>query len=414
MKKYLIIGGSVIIVAVALSLFSFGGVSANIPTTEVSRGEFVVSLSENGQLDAKRSMTISAPRIRGNLQIVRMEKEGATVKEGEFLVQFDPTEQQTKLRDAEAELQIAQANLERADAQLEMDLKQLELDLKKAERAFSESRSEAPLVKKEAEMTLELAKLTYEQKKNMLKADIQKMQVELDKAKDNKEQATRDLEKMTLTAPIPGLVVYLEIWKGGSMSKVQEGDSPWGGQGLINLPDLSTMIVETTVSEVDVSKVKLGQKVEITLDAIPGPVFMGTVNEIGTLAHRKERGSQINVFDIEVLIDSSDERLKPGMSAKVDIIINEFDDVLSVPIEAVFERDDTTIVYSKGGDKIPVTLGERNDMSVIVSEGLKEGQEISLLDPTKDIEEQKQMQEPTQKNTRKKKGGSSEMIIIGG
>lgn len=414
MKKYLIIGGAVVIVAVAISLFSFGGVSANIPTTEVLKGDFVVTLSENGRLDAKRSMTVSAPRIRGNLQIVKLEKEGKTVEEGDFLAQFDPTEQQTKLRDAEAELRIAQANLERANAQLEMDLKQLELDLKKAERAFSESRSEAPLIKKEAEMSLDLAKLTYEQKKQILKADIQKMQVELDKAQDKKEQATRDLEKMTLTAPIPGLVVYLEIWKGGTMSKVQEGDSPWGGQGLINLPDLSTMIVETTVSEVDVSKIELGQQVDITLDAIPGPVFSGTVSDIGTLAHRKERGSEINVFDVEVLIDSSDERLKPGMSAKVDIIINEFEDVLSVPIEAVFERDDTTIVYSKNGDKIPVTLGERNDMSVIIAEGLDEGEEISLLDPTRDIEEQKQTPEPNQKKTRKSKGGSSEMIIIGG
>ncbi len=414
MKKIIIIGGAIVVVIIAISLLSFGGVSADIPTTEVNKGDFVVTLSENGRLDAKRSMTVSAPRIRGSLQIVKLEKEGKLVEEGAFLAQFDPTEQQTKLRDAQAELKIAQANLERANAQLEMDLKQLALDLKKAERAFSESRSEAPLVLKEAEMALELAQLTYEQKQQILKADIQKMQVEVDKAKDKQDQATRDLEKMTLTAPLPGLVVYLEIWKGGSMSKVQEGDSPWGGQGLINLPDLSTMVVETTVSEVDVSKVELGQKVNITLDAIPGPVFVGTISDISTLAHRKERGSQINVFDIDIEVDSSDERLKPGMSAKVDIITNEFEDVLSIPIEAVFERDDTTIVYSKGGDKIEVTLGERNDMSVIISDGLKEGDEISLLDPTKDIDDQQKQSDSAQKKTKKKNGGSSEMIIIGG
>ena len=414
MKKYLIIGGAIIVIIIVFSLFNIGGVNADIPTTKVDRGDFVVALSENGQLDAKRSMTISAPRIRGSLQIVKLVDEGSLVQKGDFIAQFDPTEQQTKLRDAEAELRIAQANLGRANAQLEMDLKQLELDLKKSERAFAESQSEAPLVRKEAEMTLDLARLTFEQKKTMLKADIEKMQVEVDKALDKKDQATRDLENMTITAPIPGLVVYLEIWKGGNMSKVQEGDNPWGGQGLINLPDLSVMIVKTTIPEVDVSKVAKGQKVDITLDAIPGPVFSGTVSDISTLAHAKERGSQINVFDIEILIDSVDERLKPGMSAKVDIITAEYPNVLSVPIEAVFERDDTTIVYSGGGKKIPVTLGARNDMSVIISSGLDDGDEVSLLDPTKKIEDQQAPSDAGQKKPTQKKKSSSEMIIIGG
>lgn len=417
MKKYIIIGAVIIVVLVAFKLSGFGVASRKIPTAKVTKGEFVVALSENGRLAAKRSMTVSAPRIRGSLQIVKLVEEGTLANQGDFLVQFDPTEQETTLRDAKAELRIAEANLEKAKAQYEMDLKQLELELKKAERTSAEKLSEAPVIRKEGELELDIARLNYDNRKKSLQAEIEKTEVEVGKARDKKDQATRDLEKMTLTAPIPGLVVYLETWKGSSMSKIQEGDNPWPGMGLINLPDLSSMIVETTVSEVDVSKVKKGQKVEIRLDAVPGPVFAGEVTDVGTLAQPKSRGSQINVFEVEVQIDSVDERLKPGMSAKADIVTEVYDSVLSVPIEAVFESEDTTVVYSSGGKKIPVALGARNDRAVIVTSGLNEGDEISLIDPTRKADDVETM--PADKKDKSPKRGAprqggADMIIIGG
>jgi HlyD family secretion protein len=415
LKRYFFAG--VILIGLAAGgygIVRFTGSTGSVPTIKASKGEFVICLATNGQLDAKRSMTVSTPRIRGNLQIVKMVPEGTIVNKGDFLIQFDPTQQETNMRDATAELKIAEANLERAKAQLDMDLKQLDLDLKKAERSFMEKQSEAPIIRKEAELEMELSRMKFDTQKKILEADIQKTQVEVDKAKDQKEQAARELGNMTLTAPIPGLVVYLEIWKGNMMDKVQEGDNPWSGQGLINLPDLSTMIVETTVSEVDISKIRKGQRSTIQLDAIPGPTFTGAVTDVGTLARPKERGSKINVFDIQIQLDSTDARLKPGMSAKADIIIEEFADVLSVPIESVFEMDDTTVVYAKGGRRIPVALGARNSSSVIVTGGLEAGQEICLIDPTRKIEESSTAAPKQAKPT---KGGgrktTSQMIIIG-
>lgn len=415
LKKYLIIGAVIIVVILVYQFSGIGGSSRQIPTVKVTRGQLTVSLAENGRLAAKRSVTISTPRLRyGNIQIVKLVEEGKVVNQGDFLVQFDRTDQETRLRDAKSELRIANADLEKANAQYDMDIMQLELDLKKAERSHSEKLSEAPIIRKEAELELELAEMKFESQKISLIADIDKMKVAVDKARDKKESAERDLEKMTLIAPIPGLVVLLETWKGGTMSKTQEGDSPWPGMALLELPDLSSMIVESNVSEVDVSKIEEGQPVKITLDAIPGPVFTGTISEISTLAHRKERGSQINVFDVEVLVDSADERLKPGMSAKADIIIDVHEDVLTVPIEAVFERDDTTVVYTRSGKKIPVELGARNDEAVIITSGLTEGDEVALIDPTRKAEEigvESMDKKPKKKQPRQ---STSEMIIIGG
>lgn len=416
MKKYIFAGVIVIaLVAAGYGFVKLNGPTHIVPTAEVESGPFIISLATNGQLDAKRSMTVSTPRIRGSLQIVKMVPEGTIVNKGDFLIQFDPTQQETNMRDATAELKIAEANLERAKAQLDMDLKQLDLDFKKAERSFYEKQSEAPIIRKEAELEMDLARMKYELQKKMLEADIQKTQVEVDKARDQKEQATRELESMTLSAPIPGLVVYLEIWKGSMMDKVQEGDNPWPGQGLINLPDLSTMIVKTTVSEVDISKVKKDQRCTIQLDAVPGPVFSGVVTEVGTLARPKERGSKINVFDVEIQLDSTDARLKPGMSARADIIIEEFDNVLSVPLEAVFEVDDTTIVYSKGGRRIPVALGARNSSSVIVTSGLTGGEEICLMDPTRKAQEAPAAAAAPPAGPKQRPGrrSTSQMIIIG-
>jgi len=416
LKKYIVVAAAIALIFIVLWIAGIGGTSREIPTATVSRGDFVVSLSENGRLAAKRSVTISAPRIRGALQIVKLAEEGTIVNEGDFLIQFDPTEQETKLRDAESELRIARANLEKAKAQYEMDVRQLDLDLKKAERSYSEKLSEAPIIRKEAELELEIAKLNFDSRKRSLEADIEKMRVELQKARDKKEQAERDLKKMTMTAPIPGLVVYMEVWKGGSMAKVQEGDSPWPGMGLIELPDLSSLIVETSVSEVDVSKVDSGQQVEIRLDAVPGPVYGGTITSISTLAQRKSRGSQINVFEIEVTIDTTDERLKPGMSAKADIIVDTYENVLSVPLEAVFERDDTTVVYTEGGKTIPVSLGARNDFGVIITSGLEEGMDIALVDPTRDPDELEGRPAEDQTGRRKKgtRTTTTTTVIVGG
>ncbi len=189
---------------------------------------------------------------------------------------------------------------------------------------------------------------------------------------------------MTIKAPIPGLVVYLEIWKGGTMDKVQEGDSPWPGQGLINIPDLSEMIVKTTVSEIDASKVDTTQEVLINLDAFPDRTYNGVIIKKSTLARRKESGSKINVFDIEVAISDNDGELKPGMSASAKIIISRMQDVISVPLEAVFEKQGETIVYLKNKKNRPVNVGIKNSMSIQILEGLDGDEEICLLNPTLD------------------------------
>jgi len=381
MKKYMMIGIVVVVLFVA-----FYGVNAiftndpNIPVVYVEQGEFIISQNTFGSVDAEQAITLSAPRIRGGLQITWLASEGSIVEKGDPVIKFDASQQKAELTDNE--LKIKLSALQRAKQEYTIQEKQLELDRQKSKRNYDEKKHEATRVASEAKMELELAELNFEAKLDQLNADVEKAEVEVQRAKDKVDLAKKELAQMTINAQIPGLVVYLEIWKGGTMGKVQEGDSPWRGQGLVNLPDLSAMKVKTSVSEVDAAKVDTGQSVIITLDALPEKEYHGQVTSKGTLARKKERGSKINVFDVDVSIDDHDEDIKPGMSASCKIIVESLDSVITVPIEAVFERDGQTVVYMKNRRTREVTVGKRNDMNIEVLSGLETGDEVCLVDPT--------------------------------
>jgi len=386
MKK--IIYAVIIIVAVLGGYYgvnAFFAISTDIPTALASKGEFVISQKANGSVDAKRAYTMSAPRIRG-LQITWLAPEGSMVKEGDPVIKFDATQQQVDLTDNESALKIAKTTLERAQGEYTIQEKQLNLDLKKAERNYDEKKHDAPKLAEEAKLELELAQLNFDAKLEQIKADVEKAKLEVQRAQDKVNLARRELDQLTMNAPIPGMVVYLEIWKGGSMSKVQEGDSPWPGQGLIQLPDLSEMVVNAAVSEVDASEIDSGQTAMVTLDAFPDVQYNGVVTKKSTLARKKEPGSKINVFDVEIAIVDNDKQIKPGMSASCHIIEDRIPDVVSVPLEAVFEKDGDLVVYLSDKEKRKVEVGRRNDMNIEVVSGLSGGERICLADPT--LEEQ--------------------------
>lgn len=377
-----------ILIVAALALLA-GGIALvdrllarpdEMPRHSVRRGPLVISLPLTGQVDAKRAHTITAPRIR-NIQITWMEKEGSMVQAGDPVIRFDSTQQQQDLADQESQLKIAEASLQRAEQELAIQEKELGLELRQAERNYDEKKHEAPKVAAEAQLQLELAQLKANAALEQIRADLQKAQLEVQRARDKVGNARKELEQMTLTAPIPGMVVYLEIWKGSSMGKVQEGDSPWPGQGLINLPDLAEMIVKATVSEVDAAQVQVDQEVEVSLDAVPDTTFRGTVVRKGTLARRKDESSRVNVFDVEVAILDHDPRIKPGMSASTRVIVERVPDVLAIPLEAVFEVEGKPTVYLANQRSREVTPGRRNDRDIEIVSGLREGDTVLLVDP---------------------------------
>ncbi|MGA1199005.1 MAG: efflux RND transporter periplasmic adaptor subunit, partial [Candidatus Latescibacterota bacterium] len=150
-------------------------------------------------------------------------------------------------------------------------------------------------------------------------------------------------------------------------------------------PDLSEMKAQVQINEIDIAKITLGQKTLITLDAYQDTTFTGKIIEIATLAHNKSNEEKVKVFDVVVLIDGQDERLLPGLTISCNIIVNELTNVIAIPIAALFEQDNKTIVYLQKGSGFvvqPVTLGDENDTHVVIKEGLSSGDVIALANPT--------------------------------
>ena len=377
-----------LVVVAAVLVGGYYGVQAflstdpDIPLAPVKKGEFVLSVRVSGQVDASQAFSLVAPRVR-NLQLTWLAPEGSIVKPGDPVIRFNATQQQAELQDNQSGLKIAETTLERAKKELAIQEKQLALELQQAQRNYDEMKYEAPRVAEEAKLKLELAQLNNQAKLEQQRADVEKATFEVQRARDKVMLAQRELDQMTLTAPIDGMVVHLDIWKGSAMSKVQAGDSPWPGQAIINLPDLSDMIVKATVSEVDASAIEVGQEAIVAVDAFADTTYKAKVVRKGALARRKDPNSKINVFDVEIGILEKDERLKPGMSATCQVVVERIPEVVSLPLEAVFEIEGKPVIYLANKKRKDIQVGRRNDMEIEVTAGLTGDERVCLVDPTR-------------------------------
>jgi HlyD family secretion protein len=147
------------------------------------------------------------------------------------------------------------------------------------------------------------------------------------------------------------------------------------------LPDLSSMISKTFVNEIDVSKIKTGQKVNITIDAFPEKRYAGTVSYVANIGE-KLPNTDDKVFEVQIKIDGSDPSLRPSMTTGNKIVINTFRDALYIPTECVQAGiDSIPYVYSKNGNKRIVLLGQSNEKNVIIEKGLEPGTILYLNSP---------------------------------
>ena len=370
--------------------------ASNIPTYKVHRDNFLVSITESGEIRAKHSISISAPRIRGNLKIIYMVPEGTYINAGDTVVKFDPTEAITNLKDAQSKLDIAISDKNKLIADQKSQMTKLQSQLKAAELSYELSKLNLEQMKFEAEIKQQEAKLNHEKnelsfneakqavasQKIIQQSELSKVEVEVQQKRNDLERAKRDLAMLTLTSPAKGLVVYQTNWSTGR--KMAIGDTPWPGMSVISLPDLSSMESVTFVNEVDVSRVKKGQKVLVTLDAFQDSTFNGVISSVASLGRDKDRNSKIKVFEIDVDIKSQSPILKPGMTSSNKIIMNEIPNVIYVPQESVFEKDGKKVVYVKNGsgfDAQDVNVGDKSENYIVIKKGLHQNEEVSLRDP---------------------------------
>jgi len=206
--------------------------------------------------------------------------------------------------------------------------------------------------------------------------------------RDRLAKLKEQIDACTIKAPAPGLVVYGSSgdFMRGRSRVIEEGSTVYQRQKIIELPNLSQMIAEIDVHESAVDKVRPGQRAKIVVDAFPDQSFTGEVLKVAPLPD-PQRGflsPDMKVYKTQVTIEGSHDFIKPGMSTKVEILVEQLEDVLIVPIQVVARRDGKKVCYcltSKGPTPREVQTGAFNDTFVEIIEGLEVGDEVLLNPP---------------------------------
>ncbi len=377
-------------------LLCCGGESPPGLTTE--KGLFEIRLNEAATVSAVNSTTVSAPRLRIQLQVQWLIEEGTQVEKGDTLLIFDRTELQKEIDDRINELEIAQAGYNKNSARLQAELRNLQSNLVADSTSFllselrrERTRYESEMVKQEAALQFAQASLSYEKSRANYEAqvginreELRELELKIENARENLAKSRREFDQLVLTAPDKGMVVFLQVWMGGEPRKIKVGDTPWRGASLIELPDFSRMQVKMEINEVDLNLVSLGDSLDVVLDAWPDRHFEGSVTDIGVLARESENGGTARVFDLSAELVDQDAVLKPGMNARATIFGRRIPDCISLPVEAVQRDEDRWFVWELEGAEFverDVVVGPTDGDRIVIREGLQAGRRISLVSP---------------------------------
>jgi HlyD family secretion protein len=196
---------------------------------------------------------------------------------------------------------------------------------------------------------------------------------------------TDQIDRATIRAGGPGLVVYRDLFFGSERRKPQVGDEVFPNQPIIAVPDSSQLVVELSVREIDLHKVAPEQHVEVRVDAYPDLRLPAIVASIGALAQEDPARAGARFFPLTVRLTSSDPRLRTGMSATIEIEVSSLASATVVPVEAVFgDRGHRYVVVVRGGraERRPVRVAAENESLAAVAEGVRAGDRVLLVDPT--------------------------------
>lgn len=330
----------------------------------VDRGEVRVVVEETGVVAPERSIVVKSP-ISGVVEQLYV-REGAEVKTGQVLARIKPD--------------IAQAN---SLAQLRSEIAKARIARDNAKRDY-ERAQQLSGIGGITQADLDVKRVTYEQAENQWRTAEDQLQLVQRSGVTAGDSTGPTTQWARITAPATGVIIGRGVEEGET---VVGGTSAFGGgTELFTMADLSTLLVKAAINEVDIGKVKKGDRVALTVDAFPGDTAQGVVRLVPPAARLQER---VRVFDVEIVVTGGPRVLRPGMTANVRISGPLRTETLRVPVEAVLLKEGKPVVYKLGGSgpqPVPVTLGLSDLYFVEVLSGLGAGDSIALEDPVAALE----------------------------
>lgn len=393
---FILLGGAGVFGALHLTMRA-----PSLPTAEAKLGEFDDTLPMRGEVKALRSLSLSAPHGTGDLLIVKIATDGSQVKKGDPVVEFDKTRTEMDMAQNKSSLKSAQAEIDQARALARLteeedvtavmkaryDLESARLEAGKQEIVSAIDGEKARLKVTDAEQKLREAEQKQKSDRAGSKAAIDNKVQSSKKASFDLQRAQHSMDEMTLRAPVDGMVSLLSVWHGDGMAQFKSGDRAWPGAPIAEIPDISTLRVSARVDETERGRLQPGQTVNVQLDAIPDRQLTGHIDQISAIATTDFSAGWPfpRDFNVQVLLDQNDQRIKPGMSAQLRVVVEKVPNALTIPAQAAFQKSGRTVVYVLRGSEFQereIEVRRRSGDQILVGKGLNGGERVALRDPS--------------------------------
>lgn len=400
---------AVVIGGAAVAMNARTGTVPNVTTSVVTSGDFVDYIQIRGDIRPAKSIVLAAPlQAGGEMQILKLVKNGSAVKQGEVVVEFDATTLRQRLQDRKSELTQALKEIEQTQAQHKIvaeqqatalmkaryDVDRAKLDLGKRDLVSRIEYEGAKLSLGDAEQRLKESEAKALSSKAGAEAELVGKLRKRDKAQYDVDRTNNSIEALILEAPADGIVNVLENPRSGGPFgggvEFREGDRAWPGASILELPDLSTIRLEARLDESDRGRLKVGQTATVKIEAVPGKDFAAQVNLISVLA-RVDFSSgwpPVRNFDLGLVLNERDPRIRPGMTATARIAADRLPNMTLVPAESIFQKDGRPVVYKLNGSKFdeqPIEIVRRGREQAAVSAGVAVGDKVAARRPEPDL-----------------------------
>ncbi|RDI94494.1 efflux RND transporter periplasmic adaptor subunit [Meiothermus sp. QL-1] len=372
-----------------------------VATATVQQGVFRVSVSGPGTLGAIQSLSVK-PAVNGT--VLKLPNVGDRVQKGQLIVELDPTSYARALENARLALQKAQANLDKlrvdqasAQATNRQNLASAEAAYNNAMRDLEAARTNLEATQKlfdlggasaqnlqsardayaKAQAALEVARVNLSTARQALSLreasnaqDLRNAQLAVEQARLDVKNAEENLAATRIYAPFDGVVAEVNAGVGTTVSN---------STALLTLIDDTSINLPIQIDESEIARVRVGQKVEVTLDAFSGETFEGVVTAIAPQAQMQQN---IAFFYVTVRIPNPERKLRPGMTAEGEIIVEEIPNALIIPkraVQTVRNRAYVEVLQPDGSrETVRVVLGPDDGVNQVVQEGLQVGQRVVL------------------------------------
>ncbi len=375
----------------------------DLPTAPARKGDFLVIVRCRGQLTARRSVQLTAPLDVPDLQIVWLAPGGSEVKEGQTVARFDPSHLQQDLKEKSAALQQAQASLDEEVGQARITADQDKLDFEnavyKSERAKLEASKQAIVSALDgqkstidfglAEEQVKVQQATTLLHKSSEEAKIASLRRLRDAAHADVDLTKERLSQMEMKSPLDGVINYVSNYSQGWMNAqpFKVGDHAFPGAVIAEVPDLSTLEMESKVDEADRGKIRIGDAVLVHVDAFPEKVLPAKLTSISPLTELSfNEWPPTRSFRAYASLAKRDARMRPDMNAGADIVQSKILNAISIPAKALFTFHEKPTVYVKKKNTylpVQVTVQARNPDEIAV-EGIPAGALVALTQPGQD------------------------------